>query len=96
MKKSKKKLNEALLKKALGYTTQELCEEYSVVDNELVLQKRKLNTKTYPPDLNALQILLSEVEENEKGIYDNYSLEELEKEREKLKKMLDEGVADEN
>ena len=89
MKKSKKKLSDALYKKALGFTTQEVSEEYAIVDNELVLQKRKLNTKTYPPDLTALQLLISEVEQSESSIYDNYSLEELEKEKTRLKKLLE-------
>lgn len=89
MKKSRKKLNDALYKKALGFTTQEVSEEYSVVDNELVLQKRKLNTKTYPPDLTALQMVLSEMQDEFCGEYDEFSLEELEAEREKLKKLLE-------
>ena len=89
MKKSRKKLNDALYKKALGFTTQEVSEEYSVVDNELVLQKRKLNTKTYPPDLTALQMVLSDMQDEFYGEYDKFTLEELDAEREKLKKLLE-------
>ena len=89
MKKSRKKLNDALYKKALGYTTQEVSQEYSIVDNELVLQKRKLNTKSYPPDLTALQMILGEMQEEFGCEYEKFSLEELEEEREKLKKLLE-------
>lgn len=92
MKKKLKKLNEALYKKALGYTAEEISEEYSLVDNELVLSKRKLNTKNYPPDLNALQFLLGELEGKEENVYENFSLEELEQERKRLRELLDKGA----
>lgn len=89
MKKNKKKLDEALYKKALGYTAEEVSEEYAVIENELVLQKRKTNTKTYPPDLSALKLLLDELQEVEQNYYSKFSLDELEQEREKLKKLLE-------
>ena len=51
-----KKLKEALLNKALGYTTQEVVEEYGYSGDEFVLQKRKTSTKSYPPDFFFLRI----------------------------------------
>ena len=36
-----KKIKEALLNKALGFTTQEVTEEYGLSGDDLVLQKRK-------------------------------------------------------
>ena len=45
--KNDKKIKEALLNKALGYTTQEIIEEYGYTGDEFVLQKRKTSTKTY-------------------------------------------------
>ncbi len=89
MKKKLKQLNDALYKKALGFTAEEVSEEYALVDNELKLSKRKLNTKSYPPDLNALQLLLEEMGQKQENMYDNYSLEELEAERKKLRGLLE-------
>lgn len=86
--KSQKKIKKALLDKALGYTTQEIIEEYGMSGEEFVLQKRKTSTKTYPPDLSALQLLLEEKEVENK--YQNFSNEELEKEKLRLIKLLKE------
>lgn len=88
-KKSQKKIRKALLDKALGYTTQEVVEEYGVSGEEFVLQKRKTSTKTYPPDLSALQMLLEGTDE-EDNKYLNFSKEELEKEKIRLIKLLKE------
>lgn len=81
-KNNNKKLKEALISKALGYTTQEIVEEYGISGDEFVLQKRKTSTKTYPPDLSALQILL----DKEGGIneFENLTDEELKIEKEKI------------
>ena len=87
--KDNKKLKEALLNKALGYTTQEVVEEYGYTGEEIVLQKRKTSTKSYPPDLSALQILL-EKEVKEPSDIEKMSDEELLKEKERLIKMLKE------
>ena len=88
-KKSQNMSKQALLDKALGYTTQEITEEYGISGEEFVLQKRKTSTKTYPPDLSALQMLLEEnVEENNK--YMSFSKEELEEEKIRLIKLLKE------
>ena len=87
--KKNKKLQEALLNKALGYTTQEIVEEYGYTGDEFVLQKRKTSTKSYPPDLSALQLLLDkEVEETD--AIERMSDEELKKEKERLINLLKE------
>ena len=86
--KQKEKLEEALLNKALGYTTQEVIEEYGYSGDDFVLQKRKTSTKSYPPDLSALQMLLGK-----EGVVDQYlsmTDEELEKEKNRLLKLLKE------
>ena len=88
-KKSQSKIKKALLDKALGYTTQEIVEEYGMSGDDFVLQKRKTSTKTYPPDLSALQLIMEE-DESEKNKYEKYSKEELEKEKQRLIKMLKE------
>lgn len=88
MKNNQNKLRKALLDKALGYTTQEITEEYAMSGDEFVLQKRKTSTKSYPPDLSALQILLDK--EVEKNAYLSMSNEELEIEKNRLIKLLKE------
>ena len=45
MKKIDKDIEKALIKKALGYTQEETIEEYSQVDNEVILNKRKVTKK---------------------------------------------------
>ena len=87
--KNNKKLKEALLNKALGYTTQEVVEEYGYSGDEFVLQKRKTSTKSYPPDLSALQILLDK-EVTEPDEIEKMTDEELCKEKERLIKLLKE------
>ena len=85
--KNQKRIKKALLEKALGYTTQEVVEEYGLSGDEMVLQKRKTSTKSYPPDLSALEMLLENKEENK---YCQMSNEELEKEKNRLIKQLEE------
>ena len=81
---NKKQLKKALLKKALGYDTEEVIEEYAEGEEggEVKLLKRKVTKKTIPPDMVALKILLEE-EGTEKPIAD-YTEEELLAERERL------------
>ena len=88
-KKSQKKIRKALMDKALGYTTQEIIEEYGISGEEFVLQKRKTSTKTYPPDLSALQMLIDENDINENK-YLSFTKEELEKEKNRLINLLKE------
>ena len=55
----KKDLEQALIKKALGYDATEVVEEYvGDDDGEVKLSKKKVTTKNVPPDMTALKILL--------------------------------------
>ena len=81
------KISDALLKVALGYQVAEVTEEYAEVDGELKLTKRKKTKKDIPPDLKAVQLLLSS--ENE-GNYNGWSDEQLQEEKERLLKELQE------
>ncbi len=81
------KIGEALLKVALGYQIAEVTEEYAEVDGALKLTKRKKTKKDIPPDLKAVQILLSSDDEE----YGSWSDEDLEKERKRLLKTLKEA-----
>lgn len=82
------KINDALLKVALGYQVAEVTEEYAEVDGELKLTKRKKTKKDVPPDLKAVQLLLAESGGEE---YAAWSEERLEEERLKLLAALADG-----
>lgn len=53
-----KKLNKALIKRALGYSSKEVVEEFSKDKENLVLTKRKITKKNIPPDISAVKVLL--------------------------------------
>ena len=58
--KQQKKVEDALIKKAVGYEVEELVEEFSVDDTQKpTLVKKKRSTKHFPPDISAIKILLS-------------------------------------
>ncbi|MBQ8322558.1 MAG: hypothetical protein IJX91_01180 [Clostridia bacterium] len=78
--KDQEKLGEALLKVALGFQVAEVTEEYAEVDGELKLTKRKRTKKDVPPDLKAVQLLLTE---NSSAV-SSMSDEELETEKKRL------------
>ena len=91
-----KKLETALLKVALGFSVEEITEEFAEVDGELKLLKRKRTKKQVPPDLKAVQILLDEHGEGVSTLSD----EELEMEKNRLisllkEKQISEQVCDE-
>lgn len=89
------KLENALLKKALGYTCEEITEEYvGETKSDMKLCKKKVNKKTIPPDLASLQILLSRLDEQNE--YKAFSDAELYSEREKLLKLLEKGGSDDD
>ena len=88
-KKKEEKIGEALLKVALGYQVAEVTEEYAEEDGELKLVKRKKTKKDVPPDLKAVQLLLSEEGEG----YEQWTDEQLEEERQRLLASLKEGTA---
>ena len=79
--KKEEKIGEALMKVALGYQLAEVTEEYAEVDGELKLTKRKKTKKDVPPDLKAVQLLLSAEGNGELGALSD---EELENERQRL------------
>ena len=81
------KISDALLKVALGYQVAEVTEEYAEVDGGLKLTKRKKTKKDIPPDLKAVQLLLST--ENE-GNYSDWTEEKLQEERDRLLAELEE------
>ena len=58
MKSTKQLLKDILLKKAKGFTFKEKTEEYSVVNGEATLTKRRVVTKSVHPDVAAVKALI--------------------------------------
>ncbi len=90
MKFEKEKIVDALFKKALGYDTEEIVEEF-VVDEEsgkLKKNKKKINKKHLPPDITAVKTLLEICGEEIQNKYDNMTQEQLLEERDRLLKLL--------
>lgn len=54
----KDELKKPLLKKALGFSENEITEEYEEDEGGLKLKKRKVSTKYFPPDISAAKLLL--------------------------------------
>ena len=79
-------LSKTLLKVALGFKVAEVTEEFAEVDGELKLTKRKRIKKDVPPDLKAVQLLLSE---SGGGGVSAMSDEELEREKQRLLAILE-------
>ena len=89
MAQKEEKIGQAWLKVALGYQIAEVTEEYAEVDGELKLTKRKKTKKDVPPDLKAVQLLLSS-----DGVdFAQWSDEELEAEKQRLLLLLQEKTA---
>ena len=84
------KVKDAVLKVALGYSLEEVTEEYGVEDGELKLVKRKRTKRKVPPDLKAARMLLDEKD------YSALSDEELESEKRRLLDQWKEIYDDEN
>ncbi|MBQ2864552.1 MAG: hypothetical protein IJE91_03700 [Clostridia bacterium] len=80
------KLKQTLIKKATGYKVEESVCEYGMQEDELRLVKKKVSTKYYPPDLSAINMLLSEKQTD----YKNLTNEQLEQEKQNILKLLKE------
>ena len=82
-------VKQALIKKALGYDAKEVVEEYvQNSEGEVQLTKRKVTTKSVPPDVQALKLLLED--DAQKPIIEMTD-EELESEKQRLLKLLNQG-----
>ena len=71
-------LKKAILKVALGFSTEEVTEEYGMENGALVLLKRRETRKDVPPDLKAMKLLIGETD------VAALSDEELEREKQRL------------
>ncbi len=79
-------IKQALYKKAMGYISQEIIEEYVTEDSELILSKRKVTSKEVPPDIPAVKTLIEML--GAKDDITNMTDEELLQERQKLLQLL--------
>lgn len=80
------KLHKALCQLAFGANTKEVSEEYIMQDDGLSLKQKKCVSKNLAPDLSAIKLLLSLKAPDE---YENMTDEELNKEKERLLKLLE-------
>ena len=95
MKDKKNNVEAALLKRALGYDTKEIVEEFQDEDGDVKLTKRKVTTKNVPPDISAVKMILDSVNENCKKVGE-MTEEELKSEKERLLNLLKETDKNEN
>ena len=84
-----KKLNKALIKRALGYMSREVTEEFSSDNGKMKLIKKKITKKKVPPDITAVKVLLDIYGDQELDV-SNMTDEELLLERDKLLEKLKE------
>lgn len=82
-------IKRAILKVALGYSVEEITEEYGVDDGELKLLKRRETRKDVPPDLKAVKLLLDGGTD-----YSALTDEELEREKQRLLAQLKEEISE--
>ena len=83
--KKKDELKDALIKRAVGYTAEEVVSEYSDDNGVMKMVRKKVSKKCVPPDVSALKMLLDELKDD---YLDSLSDEELEKEKERLLSLL--------
>lgn len=87
--KKEQDIEKALLKRALGYDTEEIVEEYTFGENgEKTLNKRKVSQKHYSPDVSAIKILLEYFGGRSFDEIDRMTEQELIAERDRLLKEL--------
>ena len=82
---SEEEVKAALRKRALGFETDEVVEEYGFNEGEAVLLKRKISKKVVPPDIQAAKMLMEE-----QGGLRTLTDEQLAAEKERLLRLLTE------
>lgn len=87
----------ALTKKALGYEVQEIIEEYSVDENNNErLMKKKVTTKSVPPDITAVKVILELENLNNNQSFKDLTDEELDEKINQIIKQIKENENDSN
>ncbi|MGN0748398.1 MAG: hypothetical protein ACI4L1_01815 [Christensenellales bacterium] len=84
-----KEITNALYKKAFGYDTNEVVEEFVLDEGgDYKLSKRKVTKKHISPDLTAVKMLLEKIE-SKTEVYSDMSDEELMREKLRLLEILE-------
>lgn len=90
MKNDLKQIKKALFKRAVGYQTDEIVEEYSMLEDEgEKLTKKKKTIKNVPPDITATKLYLDLNQEVKSNLDDLTDLE-IEQEINKILSQLSE------
>lgn len=93
---NEEQIKDALLKRALGYESDEIVEEYTTDENgQAVLSKRKITKKFNPPDINALRFLLEQLSLSDDEI-SHMTDSQLIQEKERLLQLLKEKEKEKN
>ena len=93
---NEEQIKDALVKKALGYESDEIVEEYTTDENgQAVLSKRKITKKFNPPDINALRFLLEQLSLSDDEI-SHMTDSQLIQEKERLLQLLKEKEKEKN
>lgn len=93
---NEEEIKNALLKKALGYESDEIVEEYTTDENgNSILSKRKITKKFNPPDINAMRFLLEQSDLSNDEI-SKMSDKQLLQEKQRLLQLLKQKEKEEN
>ena len=85
-----KQIDESLFRKAMGYTLDEVTEEYVNDENgDIKLVKKKVSKKHVPADIAALKVWLENNKTNHNNKFDNLSDEEIKERIKKLQQKVD-------
>ena len=85
-----KELDEALYKKAVGYETDEVVEEYVCDESgDFKLNKKKVTKKYISPDLQSVKMLLDKLKGSEKNKYRDLTDKQLLLEKQKVLEQLE-------
>ena len=82
-----KSLKKSLFKKATGFVVEETTKEFVKDEDKMVLSKKKVTTKEFPPDSSAIKFLL-ELEKFNNNEFENLTDEQLHQEKLRLLNIL--------
>lgn len=84
-------IRQALIKKAVGYSADDVVEEYCAdEDGNVKLSKKKVTTKHYGPDVSAVKVLLERYFKTYKDMVVDMTDQELQEEKLRLEKEIEE------
>ena len=89
------KIQNARIKRAIGYDTSETVEEYTSDGSEMLMVKKKVTTKNVPPDISAAKLLLENIAQTKSDLT-ALTDEQLNAEKQRLLQMLKEKCDNEN